>query len=56
MQIDPDIVDADDIETLQDILIAGCNEAIKLVEKTAAEEMEKITGAMGSLPGMGGLF
>ena len=56
MQIDPDIVDADDVETLQDILIAGCNEAIKLVEKTAAEEMEKITGAMGAMPGMGGLF
>ena len=56
MQIDPDIVDPDDIETLQDILIAGCNEAIKMVEKTAADEMEKITGAMGAFPGMGGLI
>lgn len=56
LTIDPDIVDPDDVETLQDIIIAGCNEAIKLVESTAAEEIGKITGAMGSLPGMGGLL
>lgn len=56
LTIDPDIVDPDDVETLQDIIIAGCNEAIKLVESTAAEEIGKITGAMGGLPGMGGLF
>lgn len=56
LTIDPDIVDPDDVETLQDIIIAGCNEAIKLVENTAADELGKITGAMGSLPGMGGLF
>ena len=56
LNIDPDLLDPDDVETLQDILIAGCNEAIRLVEDTAAQEMEKITGAMGGLPGMGGLF
>ena len=56
MEISPDIVDPDDVETLQDIIIAGCNEAIKKVENTMADEMGKITGAMGGLPGMGGLF
>ena len=56
LTIDPDIVDPDDVETLEDIITAGCNEAIKLVESTSASEMEKITGAMGQLPGMGGLF
>lgn len=56
LSIDPDIVDPDDVETLEDIITAGCNEAIKLVESTSASEMEKITGAMGQLPGMGGLF
>lgn len=50
MQIDPDIVDPDDIETLQDILIAGCNEAIKMVEKTAADEMGKDHRRYGRLP------
>ena len=55
LEIDESIVDPEDIETLQDILIAAFNEAIKKVEKDAADEMGKITGAMGNLPGMGGL-
>lgn len=59
LEISPDIVDPDDIETLSDILIAGFNEAIKQVEADADSEMEKITGAlnMPNIPGMpGGLF
>ena len=51
IEISPEIVDPDDIETLQDILVAGVNEAIKRVEDTNAKEMEKITGAM-NMPGM----
>ena len=54
IEIDPEVVDPDDIETLQDILVAGVNEAIKRVEETNASEMEKITGSMGM--GMPGLF
>ena len=54
LDIAPEIVDPDDIETLSDILVAAVNEAIKRVEDTAASEMEAITGAM-NLPGMGGL-
>ena len=46
IDIAPELVDPDDIETLQDILVAGVNEAIKRVEDTNAREMEKITGAM----------
>jgi DNA-binding YbaB/EbfC family protein len=55
IDIQPEIVDPDDIETLSDILVAGINEAIKRVEETNAEEMSKITGDL-SLPGMPGLF
>ena len=51
IDLDPEIVDPDDVETLTDLLVAGVNEAIKRVETTNAEEMEKITGSMG-LPGM----
>ena len=51
IDIQPEIVDPDDIETLSDILVAGINEAIKRVEETNAAEMEKITGPM-SMPGM----
>ena len=54
LDIQPEIVDPDDIETLSDILVAGINQAIKQVEETSAAEMEKITGALGGLPGMGG--
>ena len=47
----PEIVDPDDIETLEDILIAGVNEAIKRVESDASDEMQKITGSM-NIPGL----
>ena len=51
IDIQPEIVDPDDVETLSDILVAAVNEAIKRVESTNSAEMEKITGKMG-MPGM----
>ena len=51
IDIKPEIVDPDDIETLTDILMAGVNEAIKTVEKTNAAEMDAITGSM-NMPGL----
>lgn len=51
IDIQPEIVDPDDIETLSDILVAAVNEAIKRVEDTNSAEMSKITGGMG-MPGM----
>jgi len=56
INIKPEIVDPDDIETLSDILVAAVNQAIKLVDDTANEEMGKITGQLGGIPGMPGLF
>ena len=50
-----EIVDPDDIETLEDLSIAAINEAIKTVDADAAAEMAKITGGMG-IPGMPGMF
>jgi len=55
IDIQPEIVDPDDIETLADILTAGVNEAIKKVTATNNEEMGKVTGGL-SVPGMPGLF
>ena len=55
IDIKPEIVDPDDIETLSDVLTAGINEAIRKVEDTNNEEMGKITGSL-NLPGMPGLF
>ncbi|MBQ3018086.1 MAG: YbaB/EbfC family nucleoid-associated protein [Clostridia bacterium] len=51
IDIDPEIVDPDDIETLSDILVAAVNEAIKKVDSTNDAEMGKITGGL-SMPGL----
>ena len=51
VKLAPEIVDPDDIETLEDLIVAAVNEGIKKVESVSSEEMQKITGAM-SLPGM----
>lgn len=51
IKINPDIIDPDDIETLEDILVAGVNEAIKTVETTNSEAMSKVTGGL-NVPGM----
>lgn len=46
-----EIVDPDDIETLEDLIVAAMNEAIKKIDSVSSEEMGKITGSM-SIPGM----
>lgn len=49
--IKPEVVDPDDVETLQDILVAAVNEGIKKVESVNSEEMNKITGGL-NMPGL----
>ncbi len=51
IDLKPEIVDPDDIETLSDILVAAVNEAIKRVDDTNSEELNKIAGPM-NLPGL----
>jgi DNA-binding YbaB/EbfC family protein len=51
LDISPEIVDADDIETLTDILTAAFNEAINKVETTNSEAMAKVTGGL-NVPGL----
>ena len=51
IDIKPEIVDPDDIETLSDVLCASVNEAIKKVKVTNSSEMSKVTGSL-SLPGL----
>jgi DNA-binding YbaB/EbfC family protein len=51
IDIKPEIVDPDDIETHSDILVAAVNEAIKRVEDVNSAEMAKITGSL-NMPGM----
>ena len=51
IDIKPEIVDPDDIETLSDIIVAAVNEAIKKVDSTSEAEMSKITGGI-NVPGL----
>lgn len=53
LKIDPSVVDAEDIEMLEDLVTAAINEAIKKVDDMMAQEMGKLTGGM-NLPS--GLF
>lgn len=51
IELSPDVVDPDDVETLSDIIVAAVNEAITLVDSTNSSEMEKITGSV-NMPGL----
>jgi DNA-binding YbaB/EbfC family protein len=51
--IKPEVVDPDDIEMLQDLIMAAINEAMRQADEMVAKEMSKITGGL-NLPG--GLF
>ena len=51
IDIKTEIVDPEDIETLQDTLVAAVNQAIKKVEETNSAEMQKITGDI-NVPGL----
>lgn len=53
LNIKPEVVDPDDIEMLQDLIIAAVNEAMRQVDEMMAREMSRFTGGM-NLPG--GLF
>ena len=51
LKINPEIVNADDVEMLQDTVISAVNQAMADIEKTTEEEMNQITGGV-SLPGL----
>lgn len=49
----PEVVDPDDIEMLQDLIMAATNEALRKMEEESAEMMNSIAGGLGNF---GGLF
>lgn len=53
INIKPEVVDPDDVEMLQDLIMAAVNEAIRKADEMVNSEMGKLTGGLG-LPG--GLF
>jgi DNA-binding YbaB/EbfC family protein len=51
VQIDPEVVNREEIEMLQDLIAAAVNEAIRKSQEMMQEEMKKITGGL-SIPGL----
>ncbi len=51
LNIEKDVVDPEDVEMLQDLVLAAVNEAIKKSQDMIQEEMGKVTGGM-NLPGL----
>ena len=51
IRIDPEVVDPNDIEMLQDLILAAVNEAHRKAQEMMTEEMSKLTGGM-KIPGL----
>jgi DNA-binding YbaB/EbfC family protein len=51
VKIDPDVLDPDDVEMLEDLIVAAVNEAIERSQTMAAERLSEVTGGLG-LPGL----
>ena len=51
VSIKPEVVDPDDVEMLEDLVLAAVNEAIRLAEEMVSSKMSKLTGGM-NMPGM----
>ncbi len=51
IKIDPEVVDSDDVEMLQDLVMAATNEALQKAEDMVADEMNKLTGGI-NMPGL----
>jgi len=51
VRIEREVVDPEDVEMLQDLVVAAVNEALKKAQEMVAEEMAKVTGGL-QLPGL----
>lgn len=56
INIDPEIVDPEDVDMLEDLVLAAVKDALANAQALSAERMAAATGNMGGMPGMGGLF
>ena len=55
VRIDPEAVDPDDVEMLQDMVLAATNEAIRSAQELAASKMNAAAGGLAGPGGLGGL-
>lgn len=54
VRIEKDVVNPEDVEMLQDLILAAANEALRRAQQMVNEEMSKVTMGM-QIPGMGGM-
>ena len=52
IEIDPEVVDPEDVEMLQDLILAAVNGALKMADDKTSESMNKLQGGMGGFPGL----
>lgn len=52
IQIDPEILDPNDVEMLQDLILAAVNGALKKADEKTSESMAKLQGGIGGFPGL----
>ena len=55
VRIDPEAVDPDDVELLQDMVLAAVNEAVRSAQELAATKMNAAAGGLAGPGGLGGL-
>lgn len=54
IKIEKDVVNPDDVEMLQDLILAASNEALRRAQQMVSDEMSKLTGGL-QIPGLGGM-
>ena len=55
IEIDPDAVDPEDVEMLQDMVLAAINEGLRAAQERAESKLGGVTGGLGGGGGLGGL-
>lgn len=55
VSISKDVVDPDDVEMLEDLIMAATNEALRQIDEYSQQSMSKITGGISGMGGLGGL-
>ncbi len=55
IKIEKDVVNPEDIEMLQDLIVAAVNEALRRAQQMVSEDMGKLTGGM-NIPGLGNML
>jgi DNA-binding YbaB/EbfC family protein len=52
IEIDPEVVDPDDVEMLQDLILTAVNGALKMADDKTSQSMAKLQGGMPGFPGL----